>query len=132
MTKTRALDWLLQAQNDFEWASEGIKKEYYSQVCFLAQQSAEKALKSVVYLRDSQVRGHSIRKIAQDLGINGAIEDAGKNLDIYYISARYPDALPEGAPFQTFTKKQASEALDYCQLIIKFAQDEFHKNVDDK
>jgi hypothetical protein len=35
-----------------------------------------------------QNQGHSIAKIVQGLKINGEIEEAGKFLDLFYISAR--------------------------------------------
>lgn len=40
----RAMDWLRQAENDLSWAMDSLKGEYWSQVCFTAQQIAEKAL----------------------------------------------------------------------------------------
>jgi HEPN domain-containing protein len=114
----RALDWLNQAKNDYNWAYEGISLGYYSQVCFMAQQAGGKAIRSIAYFQGKDVRGHSITKIAQALAYNGEIEQAGKMLDLFYISARYPDALPAGAPFEFFTKEQAEEALEKANLII--------------
>jgi HEPN domain-containing protein len=32
---------------------------------------------------------------------------ARKEVDQYYITNRWPDALPGGAPFATFTERQA-------------------------
>ena len=128
MTKNRAIDWLNQAQNDLKWAREGVKSRFYSQVCFMAQQAAEKAIKSIAYFKEYEIRGHSIAIIAKEIGINGEVENAGKNLDIYYISSRYPDALPGGAPFELFTERQAKEALDFAELIINKAIDELGRD----
>jgi len=36
---------------------------------------------------------------------------------VYYISARYPDALPEGAPFEFFEVEQASKAISDAKII---------------
>lgn len=123
MSPNRALDWLLQAQDDLAFAMEGLKLSHYSQVCFLSQQAAEKAIKSICYYKDLNVRGHSIKNIAKELGYNGEIEEAATTLDLYYISARYPDALPEGAPFQQFSKAQAETAIKFAERIIKKALD---------
>jgi len=117
--KKRAIDWLKQAQNDYKYANQGLAGGYYSQVCFISQQSAEKAIKAIAYYHEYQIKGHSIAKIAKSIGINSEIESAGKRLDLYYISARYPDALPEGAPFEFFSKEQAKAALDDAELILK-------------
>jgi len=41
-----------------------------------------------------------------------------KRLDLYYISARYPDAFPSGAPFEYFTRDQGEEAVSFAERII--------------
>ncbi len=41
-----------------------------------------------------------------------------KRLDLYYISARYPDAFPSGAPFEYFTRDQAEEAVQYAEALV--------------
>ncbi|MBL6990498.1 MAG: HEPN domain-containing protein [Bacteriovoracaceae bacterium] len=124
MSKKRANDWLHQAQNDLLWAKEGINSGFYSQVCFMCQQAAEKAIKSIAYFKEYEIRGHSIAMIAKSIGANDTVENAGRNLDLYYISSRYPDALPDGAPCDLFTKEQAQEALKFAQIIIDRAFDE--------
>lgn len=83
---------------------------FFAQACFLCQQAGEKALKALAS-GVAQVCSHSIRRIALDLGIDGEVEEAGCDLDVYYIAARYPDGLPEGAPFQAFSLRQAQNAL---------------------
>jgi len=125
-TKIRANDWLKQAQSDLEYAKDGLRSERYSHVCFMAQQAAEKAIKSIGFFHEYQIRGHSISAIAKQIGINGEIMSAGQKLDLYYISARYPDALPAGAPFEMFSKDQAVEALKLAQLVIDRAVAELH------
>jgi HEPN domain-containing protein len=120
-TKSRAIDWLKQAQNDLSWSKLGLENKFYSQSCFTAQQAGEKAIKAIAYYLEFEVRGHSITKIAQGLKINGEIEEAGKFLDLFYISARYPDALPGGAPFEVMTKMQAELAIKSAELILQRA-----------
>lgn len=120
-TKSRAIDWLNQAQNDFTWAKLGLENKFYSQVCFTCQQAGEKAIKSIAYFLEYDTRGHSITKIAQGIKINGEVEEAGKFLDLFYISARYPDALPAGAPFEVFTRSQAELALKSAEIILQRA-----------
>ncbi len=41
--------WLRQAENDLEFARLGLREGFFSQACFLAQQSAEKAVKAIGY-----------------------------------------------------------------------------------
>jgi HEPN domain-containing protein len=91
----------------------------------VAQQCAEKALKAVALARGfDRVKSHSILDIARALGINGEIEKAAKRLDLYYMTARYPDALPAGAPFDYFTSEQAEEAVALAGLVLKRARAE--------
>ena len=40
--------WFASAKEDLDFAEVGLEHEYFSQVCFLAQQSSEKALKGLL------------------------------------------------------------------------------------
>ena len=120
--KNRARDWYRQAENDFLWAKDTLANEKYAQVCFICQQVAEKSLKAVAHSRDfDMVKSHSVLEIARSLDINGEIENIAKRLDLYYISTRYPDAFPSGAPFEYYTKEQAEEAVVFAGKILEFA-----------
>jgi len=120
----RAKDWFSQAQNDLLWAEDTLKAGRYAQACFVAQQVAEKALKSLALVQGyDSVRSHSILKITRSLKINGEIEMMAKRLDQYYISARYPDAYIEGAPFEYFTEDQAGEAVAYANRFIQLIEE---------
>lgn len=121
----RYKDWLSQAENDQLWAQSSLASGYYSQVCFIAQQVAEKCLKSIAYYRGFDfVKGHSVLAITKELGINGKLARAASRLDQYYISTRYPDAVPEGAPYEFFDKEQAVEALEFSALFLQAARAE--------
>lgn len=125
MEESRATDWLRQARNDLEWGRVSLKQGFFSQACFIAQQASEKALKALALFRGaSSIRSHSVVKIAKDLGIDGEIRNKGKLLDKYYITARYPDALPSGAPYEFYESEEASEALDSAEYIINFVSDQ--------
>ncbi len=111
--------WLAQAENDLLWGHDSYEHGHYSQTCFIAQQVAEKALKCLAYFRGAElVKGHSCRELAQSLGINGELGEQLKEIDQYYITSRYPDALPGGAPYETFTSRQAQAALDTAGAVI--------------
>ncbi|MBN2644471.1 MAG: HEPN domain-containing protein [Desulfuromonadaceae bacterium] len=109
---SRYADWLRQAQNDLEWANHSLAGNFFAQTCFIAQQAAEKALKAYCYFKGlDTVRTHSLYQIIRALGENGVLEKNAKELDLYYISARYPDAFPAGAPFEMLSREQAQRAL---------------------
>ena len=115
----RGEDWYRQAKNDLLWAEDTLTSKRYAQSCFVAQQVAEKSLKSLALARGYlDVRSHSIVEIAKAIEIDGEIERMGKRLDLYYISSRYPDAFPSGAPFEFFTEDQATEAVAFARAIV--------------
>ena len=98
--RSRARDWLRQAENELLWAQDSTKGKFWAQTCFVSQQVAGKAIKAVALARGAgEIRSHSVARIADELGINGDLAKMGKRLDIYYISTRYPDSFSEGAPF---------------------------------
>ena len=108
------------------WLKDSLAGGHFAQACFVAQQVGEKAIKSLAYARGAEViRSRSILAIARELKINSEIERAAQILDQYYITARYPDALPDGYPGQFFTEEQAREAVDLAALILSRASAEF-------
>ena len=122
----RAIDWFRQAKNDLLWTHDTIKAGRFSQACFAAQQAGEKALKALALKRGyTEIRSHSLMEITRALKINGDLEICAKRLDLYYISARYPDAFPAGAPFDYFTEEQAREAAGFAERIMESVGREF-------
>lgn len=112
-------DWLKQADNDLAWARHSFAGGFYAQTCFIAQQAAEKALKAWCFFKGFDiVRTHSTFQIVRALGENGVLEKCARELDIYYVSARYPDALPAGAPFEILTREQAQGAIGSAETIF--------------
>ena len=116
---SRHLDWLRQAENDLDWAGYSLDGGYFSQTCFVAQQASEKALKAFCFAKGYDVvRTHSLFQIVKTLGENGILEKHARELDLYYITARYPDAFPAGAPFELISAEQAQRALNGAREII--------------
>ena len=123
MAKNRADDWWRQAQNDLKFARAALRGKFYSQCCFICQQGAEEALKSVLFARGARaVFTHSLVKLAATLEMNGGLKEAAQTLDRYYIAGRYPDALPAGAPFEMFSATHARDALAQAKKIYAAAK----------
>lgn len=119
MDTSRAKDWLLQAREELSSAELAFSGQKYSLACFLSQQAAEKALKAVAIFKGYDIlRSHSVMLISQELKLDPSVSQAGQVLDQYYISTRYPDALPSGAPFQFFTETQASQAIKLAEIVL--------------
>jgi HEPN domain-containing protein len=122
MTEDRSRDWLSQAENDVDFARHGVAQGFYAQVCFLAQQAAEKALKSIAYRRGAtSFKSHSLVQLCKALKLNGPLAEAARILDKYYLTARYPDSLPGGAPHEAFVKQEAEDAVRFAERFLEAA-----------
>ncbi|MCC5805859.1 MAG: HEPN domain-containing protein [Opitutales bacterium] len=125
MSANRSRDWLAQAKNDLAWGEATTAAGFHAQACFIAQQVAEKSLKAIAYFRGAAlVKGHSVLSVARELAVNGELKSAARRLDQYYIPTRYPDAQPDGAPFEFFSREQAEEALKLAALFLRSAENE--------
>jgi HEPN domain-containing protein len=99
---------------------------FFSTVCFLCHQSAEKALKALLYHEGARRRAlltHSLVEMisaAKELKIE-AVEDLGRparELDLHYIPARYPNGLPGGYPHQFYDRSEADKAIRAAHAIL--------------
>ena len=116
--------WIAQAENDLQFARLAIKEGFFAQACFICQQTAAKALKALAYRQGERVvLGHSIFELLHRL--EGAYPELEKYseiaglLDQYYVPTRYPNGLPDGIPFQVFTPKQAAEAAEGAETLVR-------------
>jgi len=73
----------------------------YAHACFYAQQSGEKAVKSLWYLADADLWGHSVQRLIAEFPRQADMTDIdmwisqGALLDQFYIPTRYPNGLPD-------------------------------------
>lgn len=118
--------WLKQARKDLLWAKDTASAGHYAQSCFVSQQVAEKALKAIAYFRGYDlIKSHSLVNIIKDLSINSQLAEYARVLDLYYLSSRYPDALPDNiVPSDFFTKDQAESAIKMAEAFLEKANHE--------
>jgi HEPN domain-containing protein len=119
-------DWYEQGKRDLERARLDVAHGFYEWACFTSQQSAEKVIKGLALKLGLTIWGHSLTEILRILServeIPAPLKDEGKLLDLYYIPPRYPNGFPSGKPADYFTEKQAREALDAADHIIRFCE----------
>ncbi|HOL21976.1 MAG TPA: HEPN domain-containing protein [bacterium] len=119
-------DWYTQGKRDFEKAQMDFKNAYYEWACFTSQQATEKVVKATSMKIGLILWGHSITEmlnlLSEKIEIPQNIKDAGRLLDLYYIPPRYPNGFPSGKPSDYFTEKQAKEAIDAADKIIRFCE----------
>lgn len=120
-----ALRWIRQADKDLDSAKNSLKAGDYEWSCFIAQQSAEKALKSFLYGKGfRKILTHSIFELIRETGDleNGfkRFKREAKFLDSVYISSRYPNGIAgDLAPFEYYEREDAEECLNYAELILE-------------
>ena len=126
MKKSRsdAIRWLKQATHDLEIAQKHLTDQYYSDACFMAEQTGQKALKAYLFSQGERfVSEHSLVALVQkcrghDQNFETLVEGC-RLLDRYYIPTRYPDAWPEpAAPFEGYGKKEAEDSVKVAKDIV--------------
>lgn len=122
--KKVALEWLKKADNDLGFARAGFAAfdEFYSQMCILCHDAAEKYLKAyLVFSKKVPPRTHDLElllgrceKIAR--GFEAHLDEC-KILNRYYAPLKYPSHYPE------CTRQQAREAIGAAESISKFVRE---------
>jgi HEPN domain-containing protein len=128
--KTEARRWFQQAYYDLKATRWTIEGGFYDTACFLAQQAAEKALKSILYFTGSRRKAlmtHSTVEMVRESGkkINSLTElmNEARELDLHYIPSRYPNGIPSGYPHQFYGRKNADQALAAAETIFNAIKD---------
>jgi HEPN domain-containing protein len=120
--------WLRQAEEDLEAASALMQAGKYYMVCFVSQQAAEKALKGYLYAQGEEfLFSHSVWKLCHLSGKYDKrfqeLSSRVKDLDLYYIEARYPNSLNSGIPAEFFEEKDAAQAGRLAKEVIDFVKE---------
>jgi len=115
--------WWRQAQDDLTFLPVARQASKYDICCFLAQQTAEKALKAYLFYQGEQlIFTHSIFKLC-DLAARyapefTALKEQVKQLDYYYVEARYPNALEDVIPAEFYSDNDARQAIAMAEATI--------------
>lgn len=122
----RDRDWLKQAERDVEQAEDSRRAGRHEWACFATHQAAEKAVKALHLHLGQEAWGHVIAKLLRELptrlSVPEALIEKAHVLDSFYISPRYPNSHPEGAPFEHYGPLQSEEAIRYAREIIEFVR----------
>lgn len=122
----RSSDWLKQAVRDLKSAKAQSKDGFFEWSCFIAQQSAEKAVKSVYQKMGAEAWGHSVSDLLSGLSkkikISPELINSAKKLDRFYIPARYPNGWASGIPSQYISRKDAQDAISNSKKILRFCK----------
>ena len=122
--------WLEQAEADLLWVKDLAGRGGYHIACFLAQQTAEKAMKAFIYAQGEDiVLGHSVERLCtQASQWNSDFSEKVKRwavLDAYYIPTRYPNGLPDSIPARVYTEETAKNAAALAEEVVVVIRTEF-------
>lgn len=119
--------WLAQAEDDLVTARRLREIGIHYASCFHAQQTAEKALKSVLIARGATaVRGHSIADLCVEIArfdprFAPLVAELAP-LDLYTIPTRYPNGLPGGVASRVFVDEDSARAVRLAQRAVESAR----------
>jgi HEPN domain-containing protein len=123
--KLEARRWFQQARHDLRAVAWNIEGGFHDTASFLAQQSTEKAMKSLLYdlgLRRAALLTHSLLVMLTDVSKKlDKFEDLtgeARELDLHYIPSRDPNGLPGGLPCQFYDRETAQRAQEAAEKII--------------
>ena len=123
---SRAGDWLRQALRDLEHAKRSAEMGDFEWACFAAHQAAEKAVKALHLHLGQEAWGHVVARLLRELPprvrVPEDLVDKARVLDNYYVPTRYPNAHPEGPPFEHYGSLQSQEAIRYAGEILEFVR----------
>ena len=120
--------WLAEAEGDLETAEILLDRARYSASAFYSQQSAEKALKSLLYGLHELPWGHSVRDLLLRAHQNQSLEEieqlewCARILDRHYIGARYPNAYPSGTASDYYDERIATEAIECARQLLQISK----------
>jgi len=119
--------WLRQAEYDLRAAEWNQQGGFHAPCCFWAQQAAAKALRAFLFLnKEDAVLTRSVadlldRAITYDESFKSLVGKS-TSLDLYYKTARFPDALPGGIPAEIITEKDSQEAVRKATDILALVE----------
>lgn len=115
-------DWLRRARGNLARAKQVKPKEaFWEDLCFDAQQAAEKATKAVLTRREIDFpKTHDIRELLTLLSTSGEVVPEAIweaiNLADYAVETRYP------GPAEPVTRKEYREAVAIAGKVVKWAE----------
>ena len=114
-------EWLNRARSNLALAKSRISGAYLEDLCFEAQQAAEKAVKAVLIRRD--IAYPYVHDLARLLSM---LEDAGESipnivlraeeLTLYALITRYP------GPARPITTLEYTAAIETAEAVVRWAE----------
>ena len=120
-----ARKWYERALRDLSTAEDLMRTKHYPDVCFYAQQIAEKALKAFLRANGIRIKGHDLvrlLRVAERYGFDTSdIDiDSVRELSRQYLAPRYPNFEEEaGIGPEYYTENLARSCLTVAADILR-------------
>jgi HEPN domain-containing protein len=116
--------WLTQSNRDLEAAIANAEDGRYDLACFMAHQTAEKAVVAFLYHHGVEhVWGHALADLCADATAFDQsfefLKSVAGLLDQHYMGARYPMTLPGGAPCEAYEALDSDRALEIARKVLE-------------
>ncbi len=111
--------WMAQAKSDLVAAKKNITIEEYNVAVFLMQQSVEKALKALYFIKKEDNPGltHSLIHLAKETDVPKKYYTFLRNLMMQFTATRYPDAAL-GLPSELYDLQFANDILEQVEDLF--------------
>ena len=115
-----------QALADFSFLPAARQAARYDTCCFLAQQTARKALKAYLFHEgEERIFAHSIFNLcamaAQYAADFTELKERVKPLDVYYAEGRYSYVRGYVIPARHYTERDAEQAIELAEAVVALA-----------
>ncbi|MCY3871041.1 MAG: HEPN domain-containing protein [Gemmatimonadetes bacterium] len=115
-------EWINRARSNLAIARTLVSNAYFEDLCFDAQQAAEKAIKAVMIRRGIDFPYiHDLERLLTILKSDGqAIPEElwrAVELTVYATITRYPGTAPVSA-------KDHAEAIEIAEMVLRWAEDQ--------
>lgn len=123
--------WLAASRQDLRIA-DNYQATEPNVACFHAQQGCEKALKALlVQVAGDIARSHVAAELVDELReagvtISREVRAAAVGLDRYYATTRYPDAMGDADPTESFFETDAQAALSAATSVLEWVVGQGH------
>ena len=110
--------WLKKSKRDLDNSGFNLKNKRYEESCFFAQQSVEKALKTVLLKKNGKIiKIHDLNILAKKVDLPENLRESCKELTMVYIQVRYPDALELDNKLE-----KAKKYVSFAKEILKWVE----------
>jgi len=115
--------WLAQADADIEAALANAEQERHALACFLAHETAVKAVKGFLYSKGAEmVWGDHLSDLCEDaMAFDPSfdfVKSVGALLDKYALGARNPDAVGGAVPAELYDATDSGHSIEIASEVL--------------